>query len=594
MQIIETDRDYEVTFQFDKRKVDAVKSIQGAWWQGARKVWHIPRHRQREINFLRQRFKVTSLTPVQNILPEQYDEIPRLPELDVEIPFLKKVPRDYQKKGIAYCRMNERVIIGDQPGLGKTIQAIATICSYGLNADNYFNAGPGLVICPSSVKINWQDEWRDVAGHRAMILDDRIRGTWQQYYRVGMCDTFIVNYASLKKFFVKPGWSKPKGDKFKLNMIPFLDTVNFFKWIIIDESHACKDYTAQQTKLVMGICRDKKIVLELTGTPILNKTKDLLSQLYIIDRLRDIVSHLPRPMDEHGKLKDWSGYQRFIERYCSSEESNNLKELNYRLNKFCFYRREKSEVLKDLPEKMRQVIRCEIANRAEYENAIEEFKIWLRETRDSTDPAVKGRRNAMALIKMGTLKQICAKGKLDAAKEYIDEIIENGQKIVVFIHLHEIAEALKKIYPEAVMVTGRQSAEERDRAVTTFQKCKVCGVKLENHKNRNHEHVLSDTNVMICSSAGGEGITLTAASEVLMIEFPWTFGKCEQYEDRTHRISQANNVRIGYLLGDKTIDEYCYYDIILKKKNISQEVTGATDDVVEEMIDKIFNLFNQK
>lgn len=576
MQIKEGNRDYLVSFDYDPGKVNEVKRIPGSWWEARNRVWHIPRHRQREINHLREKYNINDHSELIIDAPEQTGDIAPLPQLDVELNLLKK-PFPFQTNGIAYARKQKRMIIGDQPGLGKTLQAIGTICSFGINKDNYLNAGPGLVICPSSLKINWQKEWKETAGHRAMILTDKIKNTWQQFYRVGMCDVFIVNYESLKKYFIEGSWAKPKDSPFKMNQIPFKESINFFKWVIIDESHKIKDGTTQQSKFVMGIARDKEIVLELTGTPLLNKTRDLISQLHVIDRLRDIVSHIPRPTDKYNKPTDFSGYKRFIDRYCGGgNENTNLKELNYRLNLFCFYRREKSEVLTDLPEKMRQVVRCDITNRHEYDKAQNEFVTYLKEVRGCSDQEVRKKLRGQMMVKMGILKQIAAKGKLDAAQEFIEEVIDGGQKIVVFIHLKEICRELKNIFPDALTITGDDNTEQREQAIYKFQNDPSC-------------------KIIICSlQAGGVGITLTASNEVLFIEYPWTYALCEQAEDRTHRIGQQNNVRATYLLGDGTIDEYCYFDIIQKKKNISNEVTGANDNVVEEMIDNLLNLFNQK
>jgi SWI/SNF-related matrix-associated actin-dependent regulator 1 of chromatin subfamily A len=575
MEIRETIKDFEVTFTFDHSKLTAVKSIPGSWYQGNARVWHVPKFRTREINFLRQKFNVHELKIVNVPIQESYDDVPPLPDLDCELPLIRE-PFPFQKTGIAYCRKNKRVIIGDQPGLGKSLEAIGTICSFGINQDKMLALGPGLIICPSSLKINWQKEWMVNAGHRSMILVDSIKNTWQSYYNVGMCDVFIVNYESLKKYFVQPGWKKPSEGQFKMNHIPFRATINIFKWVIIDESHKVKDGSTMQAKLSMGIARGKEVILELTGTPILNKARDLISQLHVIDRLRDIVEHIPRPVDKHGKLSDYSGYTRFVNRYCGGgNESTNLNELNYRLNKFCFFRREKSDVLKDLPAKMRQVVRCDITNRTEYDRAENEFVTYLKDVRGCSDQEIKKKLRGQMMVKIGILKQISAKGKLEAAKEFIEEVTEGGQKIVVFVHLKEIAKALKQIFPEAVGITGDDDAYARDRAITHFQK---------------HD----DTKIIVCSlQAGGVGITLTASSEVLFVEFPWTFALCEQAEDRTHRIGQDNNVRATYLLGDNTIDEYCY-EVIQKKKSIAQDITGATDDVVEEMIDNLLSLFNQK
>lgn len=575
MQITETHKDFEVCFPFDHKKVNAVKGIAGAWWNGKNKTWHIPKHQLREINYLRQKFNVRDLLQVQEIPQQNYNDIPALPELDVELPLIRK-PFAFQTNGIAYCRQNKRVIIGDQMGLGKTYQAIGTICSYGINSSKLLEAGPGLIICPATLRLNWQNEWKDVAGHRSLILNDNIKNTWQQYYNVGMCDVFIINYESLKKFFVEPGWKKPDEGQFKMNQIPFRENINIFKWVIVDESHKVKDTGTQQSKFVMGIARGKEIVMELTGTPILNKARDLIAQLYVIDRLRDIVDHIPRPVDSHGKQTDYSGYTRFINRYCGGgNESTHLKELNYRLYKYCFFRREKSEVLKDLPAKIRQVVRSEITNRPEYDHAENEFVNYLKEVRGCDDEEVRKKLRGQMMVKIGILKQISARGKLDTAKEFIEEVTEGGQKIVVFVHLKEIAAALKHMFQGAVSITGDDNALERDRAITSFQKNPI-------------------TKIIVCSlQAGGVGITLTASSEVLFIEFPWTYALCEQAEDRTHRIGQDNKVRATYLLGDQTIDEYCY-DIIQKKKTIAQDITGASDNVVEEMIDNLLSLFNQK
>lgn len=574
MQITETHKGFEVSFPYDPKKVADVKSIQGAYYRGQDKTWIVPAFREREVEMLKKKYGI----PVEPVIDmeEMIGEVPKLPDLDIPLQLLKK-PFDYQNNGIAYCRMNKRVIIGDQPGLGKTLQAIGTIMSYGTNEEGMLNAGPGLIICPATLKLNWQKEWREVAGRRSIILNDSVKNSWQNYFKVGMADVFITNYESLKKYFVQSGWTKPKDGPFKSTQIPFRECINFFKWVIIDESHKCKDGTTQQTKFVLGICKGKEIVLELTGTPVVNKPRDLVSQLLIIDRLKQVVSHIPQPLDRRtNKLTDWSGYNRFMNRYCDGGRGeSNLKELNYRLSSICFYRREKKEVLKDLPEKMRQVILCDITNRSEYDSAVKDFMKFLKEVRGCTDLEIKRKMRGEMIVKIGILKQISARGKIEAAREYIDEVLDGGQKIVVFIHLKEIARELKDLFPGSVSITGDDSQEDRNRAITLFQ-------------------TDPDTRVIICSlGAGGVGITLTASSEVLFVEFPWTYALCEQAEDRTHRIGQSNNVRCGYLLGENTIDRYCY-ELIQKKKNIANTITGAKDNVQEEIIDELFNLFNQK
>lgn len=567
MQITETVKDYEITFSFDYKKIQAIKDIPGSWFNGANKVWHVPKHRQNDINLLRQKFSVSDVMQMNNVaVKENYDALPEMPQLEIDIP-LKRTLFPFQATGVAYCMQHKKVIIGDQPGLGKTTQLIAAI--------EGLKCFPALIICPSSLKLNWQKEWLDVSGRKTLILSDSVKNTWQQYYHVGMFDVFITNYESLKKYFVQPGWNKPKEGTFKMKDIPFKETIKLFKSVAIDESHKVKDGTTQQAKFVMGITRDKEYVFELTGTPVLNKSRDLITQLHIIDRLRDVVSHIPRP-NNNGKLGDYSGYNRFINRYCGGGMgSTNLKELNYRLNKYCFYRREKSEVLKDLPAKMRQVILCEISNRHEYQNAENDFVKYLKEVRGCTDADVRRKLRGEVMVKMGILKQISARGKMNEVKDYVDEIVDSGEKVVVFCSLREIGDRLIQMYPAAVMIRGGMSDIEKNVSVTKFQ-------------------TDPETKVIICSiKAAGVGLTLTASSRVVFVEFPWTFADCEQCEDRTHRIGQKDSVQCGYFLGENTIDRYCY-ELIQKKKSIAQTITGAADDVQEEIIDELLNLFNQK
>lgn len=565
MQIIETDQYFEVSFKYDQRKVEAVKRIPGAFFKREKLTWYVGKHRRNEVFTMAKAFGLE--TPeIQPDIPDQTGEVQPMPELDVPLQ-LKLQPFPYQLNGIAYNRIHKRTIIGDKPGLGKTLQLIGTICSYGYNG-NRLDLGPGLIICPSTLKLNWQQEWFKVAGIRAMILSDKVKRSWTNFHKVGMVDVFICNYESLKKYFVQDGWKKPKDGTFRLNTIPFLETINLFKWVAIDESHKCKDGTTQQTKFVMGICKGKEHIYELTGTPLINKPKDLISQLAIIGRLHEIVEHIPMPV-KNGKQTDISGYKRFINRYCDGGNGeSHLEELNYRLRSSCYYMREKRQVLTDLPEKTRQVIQVEISNRAEYDHAKKDFSNYLKQVRGCSDEEVKKKMKALVMVKIGVLKQISARGKMKAVQEYIDDIIDSGEKFGLFFNLREIVHELKEIYPKALTIYGENSLQERDYAVKVFQ----------NNPQANL--------IFLNLQSGGVGLTLTAASIMGFIEFPWTYALCEQAEDRFHRIGQKDNVQCMYFLGKDTIDEFCY-ELIQKKKNIAKIVTGSTEEIDEEIIDQL-------
>ena len=134
---------------------------------------------------------------------------------------------------------------------------------------------------------------------------------------------------------------------------------------------------------------------------------------------------------------------------------------------------------------------------------------------------------------------------------------------------------MKKLFPEAVTVTGEDNVTQKQAAVDSFQNDPNCRLIILNYKS------------------GGTGLTLTASSRVAFIEFPWTFSDCEQAEDRAHRNGQKNNVNCYYFLGKDTIDEYMY-QVIQTKKSIANGVTGTDDVVKENVVDMAMNIFNQR
>lgn len=554
MTITQHKNEFLVSFNFNPEILAEVKAIPGRWWDGRNKLWHIPA--TDDVTDHVNRLKVKYVKESRMTTPEIIQELPPMPELTIEIP-LKGSMFPYQRNGVAYGLQHKRYINGDQPGLGKTLQAIATMHGGALNGEATF---PCLIICPSSLKENWKREWAKWTDRKAAILSDSVRNTWHQYIKTGMVEVFIVNYESLKKYFVEK-IDKGGDGKLTLKSIHFRETINLFKSVIIDECHKCKDSSTLQAKLVKGITAKKEWILGLTGTPVVNKPKDLMSQLAIIQRLQQI-----------------GGYKYFMDRYCGGDGrgASNLKELNYRLTTTCFYQRQKKDVLKDLPDKMRNIVLCDITNRAEYNELEQDLADYLLKWKNKTDAEVEKSLRGEIMVKIGLQKNASARGKMNEVTEYIDEIVEAGEKVVVFIHQKEIALALLKQYPKAVSIRGDDSLEARQKAVDGFQK----DPKIQ---------------VIICSiKAAGVGITLTASSRVAFVELPWHAADCDQCEDRTHRIGQKNAVQVNYFLGKDTIDEYIY-ELIESKRGVANDITGTVDDIQRMIIDKLADsLFNTK
>lgn len=546
---------FKLAFPYHPRLVELVKRIPSvkqnirAAYIADEKAWKVSLQDKEYVRMMADWAVQTRIcSRVQHkVTTREYNDytIPDLPKLTVPHGLLLE-PYEYQKEGIAYALQHKRCIFGDQPGLGKTLQAIGTV--------TIAKAYPCLVICPAALKINWQREFKKFAGKNAMILDDRNKASWHRFFETKCCNIFITNYESLKKFFVL----KVKEDaRFTMKSIEFDPRISLFKSVVIDESHKCKSTKTQQSKFVEGICKGKEYILELTGTPVVNNNTDLIQQLKIM-----------------GRLEDFGGYKYFVERFCDGpKQSSNVKELNWRLSSTCFFRREKAKVLTQLPDKSRQYIEVDISNRKEYDKAEADLIQYLRTYKNADDEKVAKALRGEVMVKMGILKAISARGKIKVFSEFIHDVIDGGEKLIVFAYLKEVVQELKKIFPEAVTVTGEDNATQKQTAVDRFQNAPSCKLIILNYKS------------------GGTGLTLTASSRVAFIEFPWTFSDCEQAEDRAHRNGQKNNVNCYYYLGKDTIDKYMY-DVIQTKKGIANGVTGTDDVVKENVVDMAMNLFN--
>ncbi|MGM9816002.1 MAG: DEAD/DEAH box helicase [Lepagella sp.] len=572
--ITETPGTFRLSFEYNPNLIDTIKRVPcKPRWDASEKEWVITKDSplyppERDARWYVEAFAqwavnrryCTHIAKRSESQDVTY-EIPPMREFQGEHYMLLN-PYQYQLEGVRYALDNKRCIFGDQPGLGKTLQAICAVIKAHKEAQTYGETFPTLVICPAALKVNWKREFKKFAGIDAVILDDSNKQNWHRFWELkkpdgeAISNVFITNYESLKKFFVL---RVKNTTRFTLNSIEFDERINIFKSVIIDESHKCKSSKTQQSKFVEGICRGKKWIFELTGTPVVNNNTDLIQQLKIL-----------------GRLDDFGGYKQFVGRFCDGpKQSSNMKELNYRLWMCCFFRREKQKVLTQLPDKMRQYITCEITNRKEYTDAENNFLTYLRQYKHADDERIARAMRGEVMVRMGILKEIAARGKVKAVAEFIHDVIDGGEKLIMFAYLKEVVKALKDEFPDAVTVTGSDNVAQKQNAVDRFQNDPDCKLIILNYKS------------------GGTGLTLTASSRVGFIEFPWTYSDCEQAEDRAHRNGQKNAVNCYYFLGDKTIDEYMY-KVIQTKKDIANEVTGTTTQIDEDIVNNVMNLFSDR
>jgi len=423
--------------------------------------------------------------------------------------------RPFQKAGVVYLKDHNGGLLGDEMGLGKTVQALAW-----LQAEGHF---PALVVCPAVLKLNWEREaakW--LPGRKIQVVNGG------KFTVDNEADIVVINYDVLRKH---------------------KDSLLSRDWaaVILDESHYIKNHKAQRTKLAQQIGKRAKNRLLITGTPIMNRPKELISQL-----------------DFLGLLDKFGGFWPFVKRYCNAYKdrygwnlngASNLEELQEKLRVHCMVRREKSEVLKELPAKQRSVIPVKLSNQRVYDKAEREFLAWV--AKEFGDEAAARAAKAKILARTSALRKLSAEGKIAAAGDWIENFVESGEKLVVFAHHREVISSLLSILEEkgigAAHIVGDDDAAARQAAVDGFQS--------------------GDCRVIVCSiAAAGVGLTLTAASNVLFIELDWTPANIEQAEDRCHRIGQRNAVTAWYMIGS-SIDEYML-DLLETKGKIVSESLG--------------------
>ncbi|MEA2483570.1 MAG: SWI/SNF-related matrix-associated actin-dependent regulator of chromatin subfamily A-like protein 1, partial [Thermoleophilaceae bacterium] len=380
----------------------------------------------------------------------------------------------FQTAGVVYSLRQRRTFIADEQGLGKTVQALAAI--------EAASAYPAIVVCPASLKLNWLRECtRWLPGRRAEPLSGR-RGP------LPLAEIIVVNYDVLDARADALAGLEPQA-------------------LVLDESHYIKNPKANRTKAAIDLSSrlpEDALRLALTGTPLVNRPRELVPQLRALGRMGDFGSG--------------AAFERQFEGQLARER------LHWHLRSSCYVRRRKDEVLTQLPPKRRITVPIPLDNEHDYRHLEEDLVDWLRhEVHDPLQLAEKidSALRAEALVKLNALRHVAARGKLHAAIEWIKAFLESGEPLVIFAHHRDIQAELVHAFPKAARILGSDPIEERQRNVELFQRAG------------------GGATLCICSlEAASHGFTLTAAASVAFLELGWTPAKHDQAEDRVHRIGQ--------------------------------------------------------
>ena len=501
-------------FRYDERLVKEIKRFVGAGYNPENKEWYIP-------------FTLPTVAPLQkwlhdNGFVEGMNYYPSKRVLEYQEPLaiitpedvaiackelgFKRMPRPYQCEGIAYMINHGNCINGDDCGLGKTGQTIAKL--------ELMDAFPALVITPASVKYNWKKEWEKWNPTRTVGVVGRKKkfdeNVWQN-------DVIIINYDILGE----RGLDKPTA-KFKELLKK--------RWAscVMDEIHFLKSEKALRTKMAKKIVKTIPHVWGLTGTLTQNKPADLIQPFTIIRRFEDIF----------GSTKE------FKYRYCNAKMTvfgmdcsgfSNLEELHELLRMGGYIRRNKRDVLDELPPMVEQTIDVPISNTREYRKAENNLLEYLEKIDiNKVNSAV----NAPHLVMIQTLKQLSIEGKLPFITTYIKEWLEanEGEQLLVFgVHrmpLQQLAE-----YFKAPLIQGGVSADKKQQIVNEFS---------------NGGHRLLFANIQ-SAGTGTDGLQ-DNCSNLVYIELPDKSTELEQANARLERMGQRNSINITYLLSPDTID----------------------------------------
>jgi SWI/SNF-related matrix-associated actin-dependent regulator of chromatin subfamily A-like protein 1 len=441
----------------------------------------------------------------------------------LDLPRLGGELKPFQRAGVGYLLRQRRSFLADEQGLGKTVEALATI-----EADGAY---PAVVVCPASLKLNWMREIeRWLPGRRAQMLEGNSGA-------VNAADITVVNYDIVAGRLEQLTAPAPRA-------------------AVLDESHYCKNPTAKRTqaaqRLAAAVPRDG-LVLALTGTPLMNRPPELISQLRIL-----------------GRLGDFGSGAQFGQRFRGPDAHLRL---HWHLRARCFARRLKAEVLPQLPAKTRAVVPVSLDNEPEYRLAEQDVVAWLRsqplDLRE-LDVKVAAALRAERLVRLNALKLLAARGKLHAALHWIHDFLTSGEPLVVFARHREIQHAVLDRFPDALHVLGVDSQRARDQVVRTFQSAEESGHQL-----------------LVCSiEVAGQGITLTRSSNVAFLELDWTPAKHDQAEDRCHRIGQQDAVNATYLLAADTIDE-TIATLLERKRAVIGTVTDGRDEDERGIVDAL-------
>jgi SWI/SNF-related matrix-associated actin-dependent regulator 1 of chromatin subfamily A len=415
------------------------------------------------------------------------------------------------------------VLNANEVGLGKTLETLYW-------HHHFLQDGPAVVVCPKSVKLGWRAEALLHFGKHVYVLD----GTKPPRGKLmGGKDAFyVINYDILYAWKKKLTGLKPK-------------------LIVFDECQMIKEGRTRRAKAARAIGRTVPHRMALGGTGGLeNRTIELFTVLNIL-----------RPDVFDSRFN-------FAHKFCSPQKkpwgwefkgASNTKELNELLRSTCMIRRRKKDVLKDLPDHRKAVVLVDIENRKEYVEAEEGFISWVRKVwgKRKAESAVR----AEMMSRMGYLKRLAAELKMKACREWINNFLESGEKLVAFGIHKKILKPLSKDY-KSVLIDGETPGKVRQANIEKFRVDPRINLFLGN--------------IDACG-AGINGLQ-HASSNVVFLEMHYNPAKHKQAAGRVDRIGQKSGSVSHYLIAAGTVEERLCKIHDTKQTVLDEVIDGGRPD----------------
>ena len=479
---------------------------------------------------------------------ERFDKLRATQALEPELPStLKAELRDYQVDGFRWlCRMAAMGLgacLADDMGLGKTVQALALILTRAPE-------GPTLVVAPTSVCANWQDEAEKFAPTLNPIMFGG-KNRQELVDAAGPMDLVVCSYGLLQN----------ESDMFADK-----------KWqtVVLDEAQAIKNAATKRNRAAMGLDADFRLIT--TGTPLENHLMELHSLFSFINP---------------GLL---GSRKRFSDRFAGPVERNGDKEVRRRLRKLVrpfILRRIKSEVLEELPARTDVVLKVTMSEQeAAFYEAVRQHSMETLE-QVGLNP---GENHLRILAEITRLRQAACNprllmentaipsAKLEAFGSLVEELRATGHKALVFSqfvsHLNLIREFLDREKIDYRYLDGSTPAGKRKKEVAAFQ--------------------AGEGDLFLISlKAGGTGLNLTAADYVIHMDPWWNPAVEDQASDRAHRIGQDRPVTVYRLVGRGTIEEKIV-KLHHEKRELADSLLEGTDMTAKVTAEDLLKLIREE